>query len=180
MLRLTARTIGLKNLAGTDSAAGKLSPQILASHYLGFECPQSSSVSKRNFNSSPKVYSTAAADHDVDDGKRFLQQVHKFFDKAAAVLEDKLVATMKGKMSEEDKYKKVRGLLQQIKSTNNVIEMSFPIKRETGELELISAWRSQHSHHRTPCKGGKFVLEYFCWLMLVLECFIKGSNYNCF
>ncbi|KAF6040549.1 GLUD1 [Bugula neritina] len=61
---------------------------------------------------------------------------------------------MKGKMSEEDKYKKVRGLLQQIKSTNNVIEMSFPIKRETGELELISAWRSQHSHHRTPCKGG--------------------------
>ncbi|KAF6040550.1 hypothetical protein EB796_001144 [Bugula neritina] len=52
MLRLTARTIGLKNLAGTDSAAGKLSPQILASHYLGFECPQSSSVSKRNFNSS--------------------------------------------------------------------------------------------------------------------------------
>ena len=83
-----------------------------------------------------------------------MQSVEKFYDKAANVLEDKLVADMKGRMSDEDKYKKVRGLLKQIKQGNNVIEMSFPIKRDNGELELVSAWRAQHSHHRTPCKGG--------------------------
>lgn len=97
-----------------------------------------------------------------DDGKRFLQQVNKFFDKAAGVLEEKLVLSLKGRMSDEDKHKKVRGLLQQIKSGNNVIEMSFPIKRDNGELELISAWRAQHSHHRTPCKGGRRLLNNKC------------------
>lgn len=100
-----------------------------------------------------KSYSATPA-HDEDAGKRFLQQVDKFFDKAAGVLEDKLVTNMKGRISEDEKHKKVKGLLKQIKSGNNVIEMSFPIKRDSGELELISAWRSQHSHHRTPCKGG--------------------------
>ena len=99
-----------------------------------------------------RIYSTQV--HDEDGGKKFLQSVEKFYDKAANVLEDKLVADMKGRMSDEDKYKKVRGLLKQIKQGNNVIEMSFPIKRDNGELELVSAWRAQHSHHRTPCKGG--------------------------
>lgn len=98
--------------------------------------------------------SSTAPGHEDDAGKRFLLQVDRFFDKAAGVLEDKLVTTLKGRMTEEDKHKKVKGLLQQIKHGNNVIEMSFPIKRDNGELELISAWRAQHSHHRTPCKGG--------------------------
>lgn len=92
---------------------------------------------------------------DKDAGKRFLLSVDTFFDKAAGVLQDKLVSSLKGRMPEEEKQKKVQGLLQQIKHGNNVIEMSFPIKRDTGELELISAWRAQHSHHRTPCKGGR-------------------------
>jgi glutamate dehydrogenase (NAD(P)+) len=46
------------------------------------------------------------------------------------------------------------GILQQIKQCNSVYQMRFPIKRESGEIVTIEAYRVQHSHHKTPCKGG--------------------------
>lgn len=46
------------------------------------------------------------------------------------------------------------GLVTQIKTCNAIYEMHFPIRRDDGRLEIIDAWRAQHSHHRTPVKGG--------------------------
>jgi|SRR5690606_37812652 len=46
------------------------------------------------------------------------------------------------------------GLLNQIKACNSVYRFQFPIKRDNGQLEVIDAWRVQHSHHKTPTKGG--------------------------
>ncbi|MEO6637617.1 MAG: Glu/Leu/Phe/Val dehydrogenase, partial [Ginsengibacter sp.] len=46
------------------------------------------------------------------------------------------------------------GILQQIKQCNSVYQMRFPIKRENGIVATIEAYRVQHSHHKTPCKGG--------------------------
>jgi len=46
------------------------------------------------------------------------------------------------------------GILQQIRECNSVYQMRFPIKRESGEIVTIEAYRVQHSHHKTPCKGG--------------------------
>lgn len=89
-----------------------------------------------------------------DAGKNFLSQVEQFYDKAADLVEDRLVDGLPGRISDEEKRKKVRGILKIIKPSNNVLEISFPIKKDNGEYELISAWRAQHSHHRTPCKGG--------------------------
>ena len=32
--------------------------------------------------------------------------------------------------------------------------MRFPVKRDDGTIEVIEAYRVQHSHHKAPCKGG--------------------------
>lgn len=65
----------------------------------------------------------------------FYQSVSDYFDKAARHLD--LPA----------------GLLQQIKVCNAVYQINFPVKIK-GEVRVIEAYRVQHSHHRTPTKGG--------------------------
>lgn len=47
-----------------------------------------------------------------------------------------------------------KGLLETIKACNSVYRISFPFRRPDGTLETINAWRVEHSHHRTPTKGG--------------------------
>lgn len=46
-----------------------------------------------------------------------------------------------------------QGLLLQIKVCNAVYSMRFPVKIGN-EYQVIEAYRVQHSHHRTPTKGG--------------------------
>jgi glutamate dehydrogenase (NAD(P)+) len=46
------------------------------------------------------------------------------------------------------------GLLEQIKACNAVYQMRFPVKMDDGSIEVIEAYRVQHSQHKTPCKGG--------------------------
>jgi glutamate dehydrogenase (NAD(P)+) len=46
------------------------------------------------------------------------------------------------------------GILEQIKACNSVLQMRFPVKLDNGKIEVIEAYRVQHSHHKTPCKGG--------------------------
>jgi glutamate dehydrogenase (NAD(P)+) len=81
--------------------------------------------------------------------------VEKFYDRAAKVLEDKLVDDMaKTKLTEQQRRTKVQGILTMMKPPNYVLAITFPVRRDNGEWELIEAWRAQHSLHRTPCKGG--------------------------
>ena len=47
-----------------------------------------------------------------------------------------------------------KDILEQIRSNNSMIHLKFPIKKDDGSVEVIEAWRSQHSNHRHPCKGG--------------------------
>lgn len=46
-----------------------------------------------------------------------------------------------------------KGLLDQIKYCNSVYRMRFPV-RVGDSLEVIEAYRVEHSHHRMPTKGG--------------------------
>lgn len=65
----------------------------------------------------------------------FFGAVEKSFDKAAAFT------------------KWDPGILEQIKQCNAVYRMHFPVK--VGDrVEVIKAYRVQHSHHKSPCKGG--------------------------
>lgn len=67
---------------------------------------------------------------------KFFAQVNQNFDKAAAYT------------------KHSPGLLDQIKICNSVYHMTFPLVRDDGRIEVIEAWRAEHSHHSTPAKGG--------------------------
>ena len=69
-------------------------------------------------------------------GYSFFQNVERSFDKAAKFTKWDL------------------GILEQIKACNSVYQMRFPVKRDDGSIEVIEAYRVQHSHHKTPCKGG--------------------------
>jgi glutamate dehydrogenase (NAD(P)+) len=66
----------------------------------------------------------------------FFQSVERSFDKAAKFTHWDL------------------GILEQIKACNSVYQMRFPVKRDDGTIQVIEAYRVQHSHHKAPCKGG--------------------------
>jgi glutamate dehydrogenase (NAD(P)+) len=87
----------------------------------------------------------------------FSATVDYFFDKAASLVMDKLADDLPGKkQTREEKQLKVKNILKMIKPVNHLVKFSFPIRRDNGEVEIIEAWRAQHSQHRTPCKGGIF------------------------
>lgn len=65
----------------------------------------------------------------------FYESVERYFDKAAS-----LTAHSKG-------------LLEQIRVCNSVYQMRFPVKINN-QVQVIEAYRVQHSHHKLPCKGG--------------------------
>lgn len=66
----------------------------------------------------------------------FFQSVEKSFDKA----------------SKFTRWE--NGLLEQIKACNSIYSMRFPVKMDDGRIEVIEAYRVQHSQHKSPCKGG--------------------------
>ena len=69
-------------------------------------------------------------------GAGFLDQVNRAFDRAAG-------------STPHDPT-----LLANIKACKNLFYTSFPIKRDDGSIEVMHAWRAEHSHHKLPCKGG--------------------------
>ena len=78
----------------------------------------------------------------MSDNYSFFGAVERSFDKAAKFTKWDL------------------GILEQIKECNAVYQIRFPLKRDDGSIEVIEAYRVQHSHHKTPCKGGiRFAAE---------------------
>jgi glutamate dehydrogenase (NAD(P)+) len=69
-------------------------------------------------------------------GSSFLEQVNAAFDRAAGYTQH------------------APTLLANIKACKNLFYTSFPIKRDDGTIEVIHAWRAEHSHHKLPTKGG--------------------------
>ena len=61
--------------------------------------------------------------------QRFWSDVSRYFDKAA-------------------------DLLVQIKRCNSLYRFNFPVRQANGSIEVVCAWRAEHSHHKLPVKGG--------------------------
>jgi glutamate dehydrogenase (NAD(P)+) len=72
----------------------------------------------------------------TDNTHSFFGNVTRHFDRAAAFTS----------------YPK--GVLEQIKQCNSVYRFQFPLRNLDGTVEVISAWRVEHSHHKLPVKGG--------------------------
>lgn len=66
----------------------------------------------------------------------FLQSVDHFFKEAAAMTD----------LSSS--------LLDMIRECANVVQFKFPLRRDDGSVEMLTAYRAQHSTHFMPTKGG--------------------------
>ncbi|XP_063969353.1 glutamate dehydrogenase, mitochondrial-like isoform X1 [Lytechinus pictus] len=97
---------------------------------------------------------SSGAGEEAHDDPNFFEMVELFYDRGAALVEDRLVDTLKGPGSENEKRLKVQGILRLLKPCNHVLSINFPLLRDDGSFKMIQAYRAQHSQHRTPCKGG--------------------------
>ncbi len=51
-------------------------------------------------------------------------------------------------------------LLDQIRVCNFVCRFAFPVQKDDGSIEVVEAWRAEHSNHKLPTKGGiRFALD---------------------
>ena len=76
------------------------------------------------------------------DEPSFIEQVNLYFNEAAKYL----LATRPKDVTKD--------LLEFIKVPKTVIKFNMPLRRDNGTIEVIEAYRAQHSYHRVPCKGG--------------------------
>jgi glutamate dehydrogenase (NAD(P)+) len=91
-------------------------------------------LSKSLFNSvSHKYFSENAT---LQDEPQFLEMVKTYFDEAAGVLDIP------------------RYYVDVIKHAKAVVRFNYPLVRDDGSIEVIQAFRSQHSLHYLPTKGG--------------------------
>lgn len=108
------------------------------------------------------------ADHQIPDrlkdvpeaaNPKFFDMVEYFFHRACQIVEDKLVEDIRirsrGPTVLEERKKKVKGILKLMEPCDHILETVFPLRRDSGDYEMITGYRAQHSTHRTPCKGGE-------------------------
>lgn len=141
----------LRNLA---RQAGVRQQEVAATLIKSLPCVTVNSRQGRNY-----------ADHKIPDrlksvptaqDPRFFDMVEYFFHRGCQIAEQSLIEDMKGRISLEEKKKKVRGILMLMQPCDHIIEISFPLRRDSGDYEMITGYRAQHSTHRIPTKGGKF------------------------
>ena len=68
--------------------------------------------------------------------RRFWSDVGQYFDEAAATSDYPA------------------DLLEHIKQCNSLYRFDFPVRHANGQIDVVRAWRAEHSHHKLPVKGG--------------------------
>jgi len=121
----------------------------------------SKTLGARNVNRLTACFASTDA---KSDNPNYFEMVGMFFDKGAKLVEDKLVQSVNKpidtksrkalKKNIEQQRMKVQGIFKIMRPCNHVLQVTFPLKRDNGEYEIITGYRAQHSQHRTPSKGG--------------------------
>lgn len=143
--KLTRSPIGLKQVPSNDVLKGTLVRATAALQMRGY------------------------ADHQIPErlkdvpnaaNPKFFDMVEYFFHRACQIAEDKLVEDVakRSRLTVEERKKKVKGILMLMEPCDHILETSFPLRRDSGDYEMITGYRAQHSTHRIPCKGGMFIL----------------------
>jgi len=68
--------------------------------------------------------------------EKFFQSVSRYFDQAVSLSD------------------LPPDLVKQVKACNSIYRMRFPVRDDDGNVQVIEAYRAEHSHHRLPTKGG--------------------------
>lgn len=121
--------------------------------------PIASRLSCRLFSIGPRLLTSENGDDVVDDPD-FFEMVRSTYDKAAGLVEERLVERLRLDSpylfkTDEERTAHVSGVLKIVRPCNHMLYVSFPLRRDSGELEVIEGYRAQHSQHRSPCKGGE-------------------------
>lgn len=111
-----------------------------------------------NIRCNTRNYAQKIPDHllhvpDAADPK-FFDMVEYYFQRSLQLSENELIGTIKGNASVAEKTKRASGILMLMQRCDAILEVSFPIKRDSGDYEIITGYRAQHCTHRTPTKGG--------------------------
>ena len=88
------------------------------------------------FKFSTRKFTASTEDALLAKEPKFLEMVKLYFDKAAQHIDI-------------PKY-----YIDVIKSAKAVVRFNFPLVRDDGSIEVITAFRAQHSLHYLPTKGG--------------------------
>jgi hypothetical protein len=102
--------------------------------YLSFF--KSNVSTKKILNSFPKYKFSAQESEDLKNEPSFLEMVRLYFDQAARHIDIP------------------RYYIDIIKNAKAAIRFNFPLVRDDGTIEVITAFRAQHSLHYLPTKGG--------------------------
>ena len=84
------------------------------------------------------------------DDPNFFEMVEYHFHQAVTLMEDSFIKELKKypKMTEEDRIKRVKGIIGVMSNCQTVIELNFPIRKDNGEYEIITGYRAHHNTHR--------------------------------
>lgn len=90
----------------------------------------------------------------------FVEMIEYNFHKAICKCEPGFLETLleNSRLSQDEAEKRVKGIIGVMSHCNAVLSLSFPIRRENGEYEMIKAYRAHHNNHREPVKGGMFAV----------------------
>lgn len=88
------------------------------------------------FNHNNKFFFNSDSSHDNNVEPGFLEMVQMYFDNASKHIDIP------------------KSYLNLIKCTKSAIKFNFPLVKDDGTIQVIQAYRAQHSLHYLPTKGG--------------------------